>query len=181
MSGSRKQDPSSIIAEEMAKVFGTKSSRKWPPTKSTRDATIKRVIKCLSETFQIPATEADVIVRRIEEEAFTAAGSSSAPAARIYDVYTQEFHNRITEYSRKIWPPPRGMRDAVVRGLITAFSAILQMPTAKADVIIRQVEEEAFNVISASSGVAAGEDGMALYMAYYKEMNNRMFGKLFPK
>ncbi|PHT30436.1 MFP1 attachment factor 1 [Capsicum baccatum] len=79
----------------------------WPPTQRTRDAVINRLIESLSTPSilskrygTLPQDEASDAARRIEEEAFGAAGSTANgndDGIEILEVYSKEISKRMIE------------------------------------------------------------------------------------
>ncbi|KAF3675022.1 MFP1 attachment factor 1 [Capsicum chinense] len=79
----------------------------WPPTQRTRDAVINRLIESLSTPSilskrygTLPQDEASDAARRIEEEAFVAAGSTANgndDGIEILEVYSKEISKRMIE------------------------------------------------------------------------------------
>lgn len=79
----------------------------WPPTQKTRDAVVTRLVETLSSPSVLsdrygtmPHEESFASARLIEEEAFSAAGSSSAPeddGIQILQVYSKEISKRMLE------------------------------------------------------------------------------------
>lgn len=79
----------------------------WPPTQRTRDAVINRLIESLSTPSilskrygTLPQDEASDTARRIEEEAFAAAGSTANgndDGIEILEVYSKEISKRMID------------------------------------------------------------------------------------
>ncbi|XP_055835027.1 MFP1 attachment factor 1 [Solanum dulcamara] len=79
----------------------------WPPTQRTRDAVINRLIESLSTPSilskrygTLPQDEASDAARRIEEEAFAAAGSTATDTddgIEILQVYSKEISKRMID------------------------------------------------------------------------------------
>lgn len=104
-------------SEQISSVEGTENGNKkgigsisfsiWPPTQRTRDAVINRLIETLSSPSVlskrygvIPHDEASEAAKRIEEEAFSAAGSSASAdddGIEILQVYSKEISRRMLD------------------------------------------------------------------------------------
>lgn len=103
------EQPSSIETPENAnkKGVGSISFSIWPPTQRTRDAVINRLIETLSSPSVLskrygvlPHDEASEAAKRIEEEAFAAAGASASSdddGIEILQVYSKEISRRMLD------------------------------------------------------------------------------------
>ncbi|XP_027148360.1 MFP1 attachment factor 1 [Coffea eugenioides] len=94
-------DPSS------KKSIGNVSFSIWPPTQRTRDAVINRLIETLSSPSVlskrygvIPTEEASEAAKRIEDEAYAAAGASASTdddGIEILQIYSKEISRRMLD------------------------------------------------------------------------------------
>ncbi|KAL3514413.1 hypothetical protein ACH5RR_027130 [Cinchona calisaya] len=89
------------------KGIGNVSFSIWPPTQRTRDAVINRLIETLSSPSVlskrygvIPHEEASEAAKRIEDEAYAAAGASASAdddGIEILQVYSKEISRRMLD------------------------------------------------------------------------------------
>lgn len=104
-------------SEQISSVEGSENGNKkglgsisfsiWPPTQRTRDAVINRLIETLSSPSVLskrygvlPHDEASEAAKRIEEEAFAAAGSSASAdedGIEILQIYSKEISHRMLD------------------------------------------------------------------------------------
>ncbi|CAN4122614.1 unnamed protein product [Withania somnifera] len=99
--------PEETVIHETQTKSTTISFSIWPPTQRTRDAVINRLIESLSTPSilsnrygALPQDEASDIAKRIEEEAFAAAGSmtnSNDDGVEILQVYSKEISKRMID------------------------------------------------------------------------------------
>ncbi|CAN4092641.1 unnamed protein product [Withania somnifera] len=99
--------PEETVTDENQTKPITISFSIWPPTQRTRDAVINRLIETLSTPSilskrygTLPQDEASDTARRIEEEAFAAAGSmttSNDDGIEILQVYSKEISKRMID------------------------------------------------------------------------------------
>ncbi|KAJ1400383.1 WPP domain [Sesbania bispinosa] len=107
MTPSSEQDTAPSTQEEPKLGPGGISFTIWPPTQRTRDAVISRLIETLSTPSvlskrygTLPSDEASAAARQIEDEAFAAAGGSSATDSddiKILQVYSKEISKRMLD------------------------------------------------------------------------------------
>lgn len=110
------EKPSSLESPKKPASF---SFSIWPPTQKTRDAVTERLIETLSTPSilskrygTVPREDASEVAKRIEEEAFNAAGESASAdgsdGIEILQVYSKEVSKRMLEAvkSRSAAAPP---------------------------------------------------------------------------
>lgn len=100
------EQPPTDDATKVTEKMSTLSFKIWPPTQRTRDAVAKRLVETLSAPSSVlskrygtlPADEAADAARRIEAEAFAAAGASpDDDGIEVLQVYSKEISRRMLD------------------------------------------------------------------------------------